>query len=106
VQKKGTNDSLAESPNTGSNQNAADKTLAASELRYRRLFETARDGILILDAKTGIIVDVNQFLLDLLDYPYDDFVGKASTGFYQARSRRAERANRLRCRRHSFARRR
>jgi len=36
-------------------------TLHASELRYRRLFETAKDGILILDAVTGQIVDVNPF---------------------------------------------
>ena len=38
------------------------KALRASELRYRRLFESARDGILILDAKTGQVVDVNPFL--------------------------------------------
>ena len=38
-----------------------------SELRYRRLFETAQDGILILDAKTGAITDVNPFLINLLD---------------------------------------
>jgi PAS domain S-box-containing protein len=49
--------------------------LRASELRYRRLFETAKDGILILDAKTGEITDVNPFLLDLLDYTYDEFIG-------------------------------
>lgn len=36
-----------------------------SELRYRRLFETAQDGILILDADSGKIIDVNPFLLDL-----------------------------------------
>ncbi len=51
--------------------------MSASELRYRRLFETARDGILILDAETGIVVDVNPFLLDLLDYPVEEFRGKA-----------------------------
>ncbi len=32
-----------------------------SEIRYRRLFETAKDGILILDAETGMVVDVNPF---------------------------------------------
>jgi PAS domain S-box-containing protein len=46
-----------------------------SELRYRRLFETAQDGILILDAGSGKIVDVNPFLLDLLDYPFESIVG-------------------------------
>jgi len=35
--------------------------LIASEIRYRRLFETAKEGILILDAETGKIVDVNPF---------------------------------------------
>jgi PAS domain S-box-containing protein len=49
--------------------------LEVSELRYRRLFETAQDGILILDANTGKIIDVNPFLLDLLDYPFESMIG-------------------------------
>src|ERR1700675_211207 len=49
--------------------------LRASELRYRRLFETAKDGILILDAKTGQIIDVNPFLVNLLGYAHDEFIG-------------------------------
>ncbi|HER63500.1 MAG TPA: PAS domain-containing sensor histidine kinase [Desulfobacteraceae bacterium] len=56
-----------------------EKTLEAlqdSEKRYRRLFESARDGILILDAFTGKVVDVNPFLTQLLGYSYDDFWGK------------------------------
>jgi PAS domain S-box-containing protein len=52
-----------------------DEDLRASELRYRRLFETAKDGILILDAKTGEITDVNPFLLNLLGYSLDELVG-------------------------------
>ena len=48
---------------------------AVSELRYRRLFETAQDGILILDAESGKIIDVNPFLLDLLDYPFESVIG-------------------------------
>src|ERR1700736_147362 len=46
-----------------------------SELRYRRLFETAQDGILILDADSGKIIDVNPFLLDLLDFPFESVIG-------------------------------
>jgi PAS domain S-box-containing protein len=46
-----------------------------SELRYRRLFETAQDGILILDAASGKIIDVNPFLLDLLDYSFESLIG-------------------------------
>jgi two-component system, cell cycle sensor histidine kinase and response regulator CckA len=51
-------------------------TLVDSEKRYRRLFESARDGILILDAETGRVVDVNPFLLQLLGYPYDQMYGQ------------------------------
>jgi two-component system, cell cycle sensor histidine kinase and response regulator CckA len=50
--------------------------LSASEARYRRLFETAQDGILILDAHSGLILDVNPFLVHLLDYSREDFIGK------------------------------
>lgn len=50
--------------------------LNKSELRYRRLFETAQDGILILDYETGAIQDVNPYLLNLLGYEKSDFVGK------------------------------
>jgi diguanylate cyclase (GGDEF)-like protein/PAS domain S-box-containing protein len=48
----------------------------SSELRYRRLFETAQDGILILDAETGQIADVNPFLIDMLGYSKNEFLGK------------------------------
>jgi diguanylate cyclase (GGDEF)-like protein/PAS domain S-box-containing protein len=45
-----------------------DRALKASEIRYRRLFETAPYGILVLDAETGVVVDVNPSMLQLLDY--------------------------------------
>ena len=54
----------------------SDDALRASEARYRRLFESAQDGILILDAQSGLITDVNPFLTTLLDYSRDDFLGK------------------------------
>ncbi|MCK9461226.1 MAG: PAS domain S-box protein [Proteobacteria bacterium] len=50
--------------------------LVASEARYRRLFEAAKDGILILDAETGRIVDVNPFLVELTGYSHEEFLGK------------------------------
>ncbi|WP_321507543.1 PAS domain S-box protein [uncultured Methanoregula sp.] len=53
-----------------------DAELKLSELRYRRLFETAQDGILILDGDTGKTIDANTFILDMLGYPLDYFVGK------------------------------
>jgi PAS domain S-box-containing protein len=54
----------------------AEAAMIASEVRYRRLFETAKDGILILNAETGRIVDVNPFLTELLGYAHETFVGK------------------------------
>ncbi len=50
--------------------------LRASETRYRRLFETAKDGILILDAASGRIVDANPFIKALLGYSHDELLGK------------------------------
>jgi len=46
------------------------------EKRYRRLFETAKDGIIILNAETGMIVDVNPFLIEMLGYSKDQFIKK------------------------------
>ncbi len=53
-----------------------EETIKISELRYRRLFEAAKDGILILDADTGLILDVNPFLIKLLGLSFNDFIGK------------------------------
>lgn len=52
-------------------------TLLDSETRYRNLFESAKDGILILNAETGKIVDVNPFLIDMLGYSREEFIEKA-----------------------------
>jgi PAS domain S-box-containing protein len=54
----------------------AERALEASEARYRRLFEAARDGILILDADRGEIVDVNPFLTEPTGYSHGDFLGQ------------------------------
>jgi PAS domain S-box-containing protein len=53
-----------------------ERKLGQSEVRYRRLFEAAHDGILILSTNTRRITDVNPFMLQLLDYPRDHFIGK------------------------------
>ncbi|MBU2646905.1 sigma 54-interacting transcriptional regulator [bacterium] len=58
------------------NQIQIAEALANSEKRYRRLFETAQDGILILDAETGHIADVNPFLVEMLGYSHEDLLGK------------------------------
>ena len=54
----------------------AEKAIAASELRYRRLFESAKDGILIMDAETEKVIDVNPFLIDLLGFSHETLIGK------------------------------
>jgi len=56
--------------------NDAESRLRKSEARYRRLFETAQDGILILEAETGTITDANPFILELLDYPFEELFGR------------------------------
>ncbi|MHB8909139.1 MAG: PAS domain-containing sensor histidine kinase [Syntrophales bacterium] len=53
-----------------------EKTLQDSEVRYRRLFEAAQDGILIVNAETGQIDDVNPFLMEMLNYSKAELVGK------------------------------
>ena len=47
-----------------------------SELRYRRLFESAQDGILIIDSDTERIIDANPFMTKILGYSHDEFVGR------------------------------
>ncbi|MCX6564971.1 MAG: PAS domain S-box protein [Candidatus Aminicenantes bacterium] len=54
-----------------------DEALLDSEARYRWLFEsTAIDGIMILDAKTGQVVDVNPFLTKLLGFSCEQVIKK------------------------------
>ncbi len=57
-------------------QNKIKIRLEESEVRYRRLFETAHDGILILNSETGQITDVNPFLEKLLGYSKDEFLNR------------------------------
>jgi len=52
------------------------ESIKDSELRYRRLFESAQDGILILDADKGKIIDANPYLMDLIGYSYTEILGK------------------------------
>ena len=71
---------LQRRPETGSGRDApgdgALKVLRVSESRYRRLFETARDGILLLNSDTAQIEDVNPYLIELLGYSHAEFLGK------------------------------
>ena len=54
----------------------AELAVKTSEVRYRRLFQTAKDGILILDADTLKVIDANPFMTELLGYAHDEFLGK------------------------------
>ena len=51
------------------------QTLQVSEARYRRLFETAKDGIMIVDAGTGEISEANPFMMEMLGYGREEFFG-------------------------------
>lgn len=55
---------------------AASSALRDSEIRYRRLFEAAQDGILLINAKSGQIEDANPFLMNMLGYSHDELLGK------------------------------
>jgi two-component system, chemotaxis family, CheB/CheR fusion protein len=50
--------------------------LRTSEVRYRRLFEAAKDGVLIIDPRTRRITDANPFMIQLLGFRRDEFLGK------------------------------
>lgn len=53
-----------------------EQKLLISEIRYRRLFETAHDGVLIIDPDTSKIIDANPFMTQMLGYRHDQLVGK------------------------------
>ncbi len=57
-------------------QELARQSIKTSEIKYRRLFETAKEGILLLEATTGVIADVNPFITDFLGSPKEDFIGR------------------------------
>ena len=54
-----------------------DRATKAADIRYRRLFESAPDGILVLDAETGVVVDVNPAVCQLLGNESNEMLGKA-----------------------------
>jgi len=80
----------------------AEETMRVSELRYRRLFETAHDGVLLIDPATRKITDANPSITELLGYPRGQLVGKemfeigllndeaASQEFFRTLKRRRE----------------
>jgi PAS domain S-box-containing protein len=69
-------DTLPKETNNPTEPGTTLEGMRTSEIRYRRLFEAARDGILILNAVTLKITDVNPFMSELLGYSRDEFLGK------------------------------
>ncbi|MDP2600502.1 MAG: PAS domain-containing sensor histidine kinase, partial [Deltaproteobacteria bacterium] len=59
--------------------------VGGSEAKFRRLFETAQDGILLLNAKMGRITSANPFLLKILGHPLKKLLGKRlwELGFFK-----------------------
>ncbi len=57
-------------------QELAREAVTAYEIRYRRLFETSKDGVLLIDASTGKVTDLNPLLVDLLGYDKAEFIGQ------------------------------
>jgi PAS domain S-box-containing protein len=57
-------------------EQAARGALRVSQMRCRRLFEAAREGVLLLDPGTRKITDANPFMRELLGYTLEEFVGK------------------------------
>jgi PAS domain S-box-containing protein len=57
-----------------------ERALKTSEIRYRRLFETAPYGILVLDAETGVVIDANPSVGKLLGYEQDEIVDQPLWG--------------------------
>ena len=62
--------------NGNGSETLTEQALRVSELSYRRLFEAAQDGILILDVDTGRVTDANPFLVKLLGYSHEEMVGQ------------------------------
>jgi diguanylate cyclase (GGDEF)-like protein/PAS domain S-box-containing protein len=58
------------------NQIRGGASLVSSEIRFRRLYESAQDGILILDGKEGKILEANPYIIQLLEYPETELLGK------------------------------
>ncbi len=54
----------------------AEKAFEKSEDRYRKLFESAQDGMLIMDAESGEVKAANPCIQDLTGYSEEDLIGR------------------------------
>ena len=49
-----------------------------AEIRFQRLFETAKDGIVVVAVETGTVEDVNPFFLRITGFQRESFIGKSA----------------------------
>ena len=63
----------------------AEQALRRSEERYRRIVDTAYEGIWMIDA-TDTIVFVNQRMAEMLGYSVDEMLGRATRDFAESES--------------------
>jgi PAS domain S-box-containing protein len=82
----------------------SEQALHVSELRYRRLFEAARDGILILESDTGRISDVNPFLIVMLGFSHGELVGTPVWELGPVKDRASNKAKFLQLQQHGYIR--
>ncbi|MEO6001545.1 MAG: chemotaxis protein CheB [Opitutus sp.] len=78
--------------------------LRQSETRYRRLFETAQDGILLVHPGTRKIVDANPYMSQLLGYTHAQLVGKDLHQIGLTEDEAASKASFRELRKHGFVR--
>jgi PAS domain S-box-containing protein len=76
VKGKVDSDSMVRSIRYAIGRHRLEEKLRTSEGRYRRLFETAQDGILLLDTETQLVTDLNPRIVKMLGYTYDEILGK------------------------------
>lgn len=74
--KKITNEMIESIDREITKRKQMEESLIESEERYRRLFETAKDGILLIDKQTGNVINVNPAIVELLGYSSKEVVGK------------------------------
>jgi len=56
-----------------------EQILRTSEVKYRRLFETAKDGIMIVDGPSGAVIDVNPSMAAMMGLSQESFLGKKAS---------------------------
>jgi PAS domain S-box-containing protein len=49
-----------------------------AEIDFSALFETAKDGMVVVEVETGTVQDVNPFFLRLTGFQREDFIGKSA----------------------------